>query len=452
MVFNPALYEELEGSPVLTYTRGKGGTAKQMFRMPWEQVDDFLALIFPSPYISGTRIIIPPARIYPDKLWMVAKSTDIEPFDPMSPSGLFQAPNYYPGGAKVTVNYETPEFDQSNPTNDGPAGNDTVTFVTYKVSVGGEFLTYPSNSLRWDQPSDTTLVDSPGAPLSPRYLSVGDDTQAAVIIPLLEHTLTWTQVAFPPWRAIRTCLGKVNAYNFCGTPPETLLFMGCEASRDVTNQGIRCWNLEYKFAEKNQNPYNLNDPQGWNHFLRPDGLSAGLFMRMRKRLMGGFTTLRRPAAIGNATIAVMASSSFPRGASYKVLINNLGEHEVTAGFGTNVLTVDPVIAANYPVGATVAQFYRSTLDVAMTAGTNTVRIDPDDDTMFPRSGQFYLKIENEIVAVVAGQGTTTLTVLRGVSGTRAVPHAMGVNVDLTYGSVYDLADFNTLFLSGLVTG
>ena len=459
------IFEELAGSPTVSYTRGEGGKAKQILRCAWADQNALLAQFFPSPYILGSNIVIPPAAVFPGAAWMVAKTADIEPWDPENPNGHGEFPNYYPGGARVTINYETPEYDQSNPQADGPEGNTEITFVSYKVSISGEFLTYPSSALRWDQPSDQSLSDNPSNPIAPKFTATGDDTMASVIIPMLEHTLTWPQVAFPPWTAIRSCIGKVNAYTFCGAPPETLLFLGCEASRDITSEGIRCWNIEYKFSEKNQNPLNPLNPQGWNYFLRPDGQQAGTFMRMRRRVNLGYTSLSAVGAIGSNTIVVNNPGAFPRAAPFVIQLGPIagGLYDITAGFGTNTWTTQQILAQNYPVGTQVVQLKFSTLSANVGYGATTIKI--ADANALPGSnvGQYLITVGNpalfgfpdpnrETMAVIGGQGTNTLTVLRAVSGTRLSQHNTGDWVYLNYSNVYDLADFSTLFLSGLITG
>lgn len=49
---------------------------------------------------------------------------------------------------------------------------------------------------------------------------------------------------------------------------------------------------------------------------------------------------------------------------------------------------------------------------------------------FPGAGNYKVQVENEIMLVTAGQGTNSWTVTRGVDGTTAVAHAIGVGVSL----------------------
>lgn len=47
---------------------------------------------------------------------------------------------------------------------------------------------------------------------------------------------------------------------------------------------------------------------------------------------------------------------------------------------------------------------------------------------FPGSGTYYIQIDNEVMAVTGGQGTTTWTVTRGARGSTAASHSNSVNV------------------------
>jgi hypothetical protein len=47
---------------------------------------------------------------------------------------------------------------------------------------------------------------------------------------------------------------------------------------------------------------------------------------------------------------------------------------------------------------------------------------------FPTSGAYYIRIDNEVFQVTAGQGTTTWTVARGQLGTTAATHANGAAI------------------------
>ena len=47
---------------------------------------------------------------------------------------------------------------------------------------------------------------------------------------------------------------------------------------------------------------------------------------------------------------------------------------------------------------------------------------------FPASGNYYIRIDNEVMLVTAGQGTTIWTVSRGQLNTAATTHSIGATV------------------------
>ncbi len=76
---------------------------------------------------------------------------------------------------------------------------------------------------------------------------------------------------------------------------------------------------------------------------------------------------------------------------------------------------------------TFANNSSTTLASLITDGTDT-SISVTAHTSFPQSGQFRIRIENELLLVTAGAGTTTWTVTRGVESTSAVGHASGTAI------------------------
>jgi len=68
----------------------------------------------------------------------------------------------------------------------------------------------------------------------------------------------------------------------------------------------------------------------------------------------------------------------------------------------------------------------TTRTTATTAGQTSVGV--ASATGFPASGAFYVRIDNEVLQVTGGQGTTTWTVARGQLGTAAAAHATGATV------------------------
>ena len=84
------------------------------------------------------------------------------------------------------------------------------------------------------------------------------------------------------------------------------------------------------------------------------------------------------------------------------------------------------------VGGTDANYYQvnprtTTRPTATTAGQGTITV--ASAAGFPTSGSYYIRIDNEVMQVTGGQGTTTWTVTRGQLGTAPpVSHAAGATV------------------------
>jgi hypothetical protein len=65
----------------------------------------------------------------------------------------------------------------------------------------------------------------------------------------------------------------------------------------------------------------------------------------------------------------------------------------------------------------------TTRPTSTTAGQMTITV--ASAAGFPTSGSYYIRIDNEVLQVIGGQGTTTWTVARGQLGTAAATHASG---------------------------
>jgi hypothetical protein len=68
----------------------------------------------------------------------------------------------------------------------------------------------------------------------------------------------------------------------------------------------------------------------------------------------------------------------------------------------------------------------SAVSLAVSTTTTSVRV--SSAAGFPSSGTYYVRIDNEVLAVTGGQGTTTWTVSRGQLGTAAAVHAANATV------------------------
>jgi hypothetical protein len=215
--------------------------------------------------------------------------------------------------------------------------------------------------------------------------------------------------------------------------------------------------------------------------MRPSGLSAGRFQRLYRRLPGGATTVRVEMDNVTTTLSVVSSSGFPRNAPFLVRVTNppgtLAEMMlVTNTNNSNNWTVTrnqrwgyntPPIGLRQPdVGWNVVQAYGCQLTADVNSTTTTFPVDRRD--LIPQYGPFLMQwagvdpatgLNNvqydETVSVISGFGQTpaagNLTVIRNTRGWQGPHFNTYVGVAVPQG-IYDIADFNQLFLSGLITG
>jgi len=83
------------------------------------------------------------------------------------------------------------------------------------------------------------------------------------------------------------------------------------------------------------------------------------------------------------------------------------------------------------VGGTDTSYYQvnprtTTRPTATTAAQPSITV--ASAAGFPTSGNYYIRIDNEVMQVTAGQGTTTWAVSRGLLGTSAATHAAGATI------------------------
>ncbi|MFF4403606.1 hypothetical protein [Streptomyces sp. NPDC001404] len=71
----------------------------------------------------------------------------------------------------------------------------------------------------------------------------------------------------------------------------------------------------------------------------------------------------------------------------------------------------------------------TTLSAAITT-TGATSMTVTSAAAFPSSGTYYIQIDSEVIAVTAGQGTTTWTITRGANGSTAATHSNGATVTL----------------------
>ena len=246
-------FQELSGSPEETYTTDDF-TAIRKFLVPWENREEF------ANWLRGATNAFGPLEsiAYPNHPDVVPYKIHIKPFDPLtvektamdSPS---DALNRYSSFALITVYYR---IQTSQDLDDGPTA-ESGTRLSYRINFQLQEVEINGSGLYWRD--------------SVTNLGAG----AAVIktVPLTEHVLTWKQVLFPPWTAMRDLQGKVNSVEFLDCPPGTLLYEGVGVNKlyrsDLQDGASEfCWQLEYRFLQRII--YQNNYRYGWNAVYRKE--------------------------------------------------------------------------------------------------------------------------------------------------------------------------------------
>jgi hypothetical protein len=469
----------------------------------------FIDETLPSSYVLGNTLVTPTGVNFPGIPWLLATKCTFKPVgDDKLILGLNTVPPSYLK-YEVTVDFETVKYDTcglgvsqqvgsaalpvstspyvpdyQNADKSGPGGGQFVIgscqpLVDIKISVGVEYLVLPYNAMQWSDPADSSLKGQPAATTS-KQNALREGTGYGILIPQVQHHLTWHQVAWPPWASIRLCLGKVNALPFNGSPPETALFLGGEINKTITNAGTKLWTLGYKFAEKNQNPYDAANPVGWNHFLRNDGDTPGSWMRLQRKLPNvNVTTTVKFTDIGTWLVLNTPDPGFDI-SIVNHIIDNL-----------NIITSD-VLPGSRAFPDSVAEFYglymqdqanKNLLKIIRfekvpygfdSKGQALVRVNivginggigpgnsirmlgqvlPTDVSIpvastgnFPQLLNFNVIIDNEVLTVTLtdvnnASATSFAVVARGVNNTQVATHVGGAAVSLQPG-VVSLAPIN----------
>jgi len=268
--------------------------------LAWDLVPGKLAELFPSPSAAGPgankldpifgfyrcqTVEFKPIGAEPD----VTKggAPFVSPYD-----ATFTLPYYELALLTITYSSVQVEFpNQSSDTPDTSDGSIEILGLTHQLSSGGEVITLDESSLFW---SDYTSAK-------------GTSVTSHKVIPTLEHNIKWKRVLSPPWEAMRTLIGKVNDMDLgpfqTGTMlEETLLYVGFSASPDITADGTRVWEIDFKFSERRVDELAkatiggsvvadgitgyTTTYGGWNHFWKQE----------EDKVMNGATP---PAAVDN---------------------------------------------------------------------------------------------------------------------------------------------------------
>jgi hypothetical protein len=144
--------------------------------------------------------------------------------------------------AWLDITYSSLQVEFPNVTGDAPDtpdGSTEVKGLTHQLSSGGETITLEGSSLWWSHNKNAT----------------GSNVAAHKIVATIEHSVSWKRVLGPPWEAMRTLIGKVNdadlgPFQTGAMLEETLLYLGFTATPDITADGVRVWDIGFRFSER----------------------------------------------------------------------------------------------------------------------------------------------------------------------------------------------------------
>lgn len=257
------------GYPKFTFNQGKV-TAERRGLLPWDMLDQFIMQNLPPSTYAGGSLVTEKGAPFPgrDRLRCVAITADA--FCPRTIELDLNNVDYKHEYWDVTLRYET----------------DSDSYLTHQWSAGGEAFTVEQGSLCWDRlPEFIVDLQVPGSFLVHNTTDGADrviGVKAAqrevqnpkLIVPHIEHQVTWHRVIRPPYAAIRRCLGKVNDdeidFRTGKIPKECLLLVGVNIVRNVMVDGNYSIEIVYRFSERRVKALDqaADEPGGWNHYYR----------------------------------------------------------------------------------------------------------------------------------------------------------------------------------------
>lgn len=184
--------------------------------------------------VSGGKVLRHPPAVYPDNKLLYADDARVSPLITGVRQGVNQVTFDY---AKIDVTFKTPDYNYESGGGTGEPAVDGVTYGTVRLAFAGEFVTIPGRKARF-KTSGEALDSNPG-----------------VLVPNLEYSITRHQIPYLPVTIIKGLVGKINSAAWLGFDAETVLFVGGEADRSATSEGLQAWTIDFKFLWR---------PVSWN--------------------------------------------------------------------------------------------------------------------------------------------------------------------------------------------
>ena len=156
------------------------------------------------------------------------------------------SPGEYFTHAKITVNFEVPEFNPLGDTTWQLDPTNPLTYCEVEIDNSGRFETLKASGYEFDD----------GTPVT------GD---LAKVVTESRLVLTFPQIPFLPYRAIRSYLGKVNLNAIWEAPVGTVMLENTRIKFEPTSMGIANRSVQLIFVEQDQD---------WNKIPKPNGVPA----------------------------------------------------------------------------------------------------------------------------------------------------------------------------------
>lgn len=155
--------------------------------------------------------------------------------------------------------------------------NKKGTWISYEADYGAEIMQTGWGWFHWYNETVGT-----------NDYKVGDNVHPGIVVPSIVHSLTWHNCIAPPWKTIRTTVGKVNSNtNMMGAAAGCLLFLGAQprqrfrfqgGTKRSTTAGTESerpyYDVTYRFAEQVKYNNSSSTPVGWNHLYKRTALSG----------------------------------------------------------------------------------------------------------------------------------------------------------------------------------
>jgi hypothetical protein len=238
-----------EGRQVTLSADSKSSVKRTLRVVPYASYIDVAKALLPYTAVSGGVFVRkPPARdpLYPYCFASAVEVEGVGVYQDGEPSGtaILDYANGYSEGARLVVTYETSEVewpdedDEEQPSDE----DDEIDLAKESWEFSAKQITLPVQACHWE----SFRPDSPPEPVSTIGLA------PAKTIPVIQFSLTVQQVPRWPTKSARLLVGRINREPFLTRlyqfPAETMLFEGLDATRSITSEGEKRYDLTYKFS------------------------------------------------------------------------------------------------------------------------------------------------------------------------------------------------------------